>query len=126
MIFGWGHKYKHIGNAFRTPCIRCDNVVDWELYEIEYYYHILFIPISTYKSKYRIICPMCSQEYPNDSIQYNWLYRRAEIYESLEKSEITLEDYKKKLRDLRELEKKEAKEQEIPTEEEIREIIEEE
>lgn len=52
-----------------------------------------------------------------------WLSRRAEIYESYEKNEITLEDYQKKLKDLKLLEEKEAKEHGVPTEEEIKEII---
>ena len=124
MIIGWGHKYKYICNVFKTPCFKCDYIVNWRLYEIESYYHIFWIPVFTYKSKWIIRCPACSQEYPRDSIQRDWLERRSELFESLENNKITRGEYERKLERLREKERVEAENQGVPTEEEVRDLIE--
>jgi hypothetical protein len=68
------------------------------------------------------ICPVCGYGYYQNSITYSWIFRRAELYESLEKKEITLEQFKNKLHELAAVEDKEAKELGIPSEEEIKAI----
>lgn len=124
MIFGWGHqKPKYVCDLFRNPCINCDEVVNWQLYEIAYYYTIFFIPVYSYKSEYRVMCPNCGQNYQKDSIQFDWLSRRAKLYESFENNDISRDEYRRRIRDLKSIEKTEAEEHGVPTEEEIKEII---
>lgn len=124
-IFGWGRqKDKYIGNVFRFPCGNCRNVVDWELQEYSKWFALFFLLVFPYKTERMVICPICNYGYYQNSITYSQIARRAELYESFEKREITLEQFKNKMFELNALEDKEANDHGIPSEEEIKAIME--
>ncbi len=62
IIFGWGHvTNKQYGATLADNCSNCNNDSWWHLLRNRKWFTLFFIPVIPYKTKYFLMCPVCSQ-----------------------------------------------------------------
>jgi len=61
IIIGWDdRKLKDFGVVKKKHCPKCNELVDWKIYEERFRFTLFFIPIFAHDSFYYFVCSKCS------------------------------------------------------------------
>jgi len=114
VIFGFGHtKVKKVGETKPGKCAHCNNVNKFDIVERSKWFTLFFLPVFPYSKEKAIVCPVCKsgrkleqnedksmaseQESKIDSQVEHFNRREQQLKTQLDKGEIDVNEYKKKM-----------------------------
>jgi len=75
-IFGFGSQTsKKYGSMPEQLCGRCRNQVARPITKVTSWFSLFFIPLIPYKSRYMLICPICSDDREVDRFEFDEILR---------------------------------------------------
>ena len=83
ILFGWDKQTsKHFGPVLPHLCENCKNEEYWQLYRVQRWFTLFFIPIFPHASESLIICPICNASSHLDSYTFKLYKSIAKIHKN--------------------------------------------